>query len=218
MLRAVLILFGFVLASPGGACETALVLAVDVSGSISNDEYILQMQGLAEALQDPAIVAALIGGNDALAVIHWSGHGKQRVSVPWTPLHSVQDVANLSALVRTIKRPKDHTDTAIGEALMASLALLQAAPDCLRRVIDLSGDGTENAGGTLAHARAEVEAQGITLNGIAIERDGLRTDIGAYFREFVISTDGFMMRAGGLADYPRAIRAKLLRELTKLVS
>ena len=218
MLRAIRILSACLIVSPAAACETALLLAVDVSGSISGDEYVLQMHGLADALGDPDIVAALVGGQDKLALVQWSGVRNQRLSLPWQDLRSPADVADLAATLRKIKRPQDHTDTALGPALYFSLALFAEVPECQRRVIDLSGDGAENAGNTLPAARAEVEAHGVTLNAIAIEDDALSTKLSGYFRRFVITPDGFVVTARGLQDYPRAIRAKLLRELTKAVS
>ena len=218
-MRCVLaLLLTLAFASPIAACETALLLAVDVSGSISNEEYALQMQGLADALDDPAIIEALTEGLDRLALVHWSGLGKQRLSLPWTAMQTPDDVAALAEAIRHIKRPQDHTDTAIGEALYFSLAQFPAVSDCRRQVIDLSGDGAENAGKTLFAARAAVEAHSITLNAIAIEEYADATTLSGYFRRFVISHDGFVVTAKELADYPRAIHEKLLRELTKAVS
>ncbi len=218
MKRVLLILSGWVLASPVAACETALLLAVDVSGSISYEEYALQMEGLADALGDPDIVDALVRGKDRLALVQWSGLRKQRLSLPWQTLDNAEDVAALAETFRHIKRPQDHTDTAIGEALFFSLAQFAEVSDCQRHVIDLSGDGAENAGTSLPAARAEIEANGITLNGIAIEEDAGSAKLSGYFRRFVITPDGFVITSRGLADYPRAIREKLLRELTEAVS
>lgn len=218
MWRALLPLCGFLLAGPASACETALLLAVDVSGSISNEEYSLQMEGLADALGDPDVIAALVGGQDKVALVHWSGLHKQRLSLPWVHLQSATAVFDLAQSIRRIRRPQDHTDTAIGAALYFSLDLFAEVQDCQRHVIDISGDGAENAGTSLPAARAEVEANGITLNAIAIEEtpDDLR--LTGYFRRFVISSDGFVVTSHGLQDYPRAIHQKLLRELTKAVS
>lgn len=218
MRRLVPLLIGCVLASPVQACETALLLAVDVSGSISTEEYGLQMQGMSEALADPDIIHALVGGQDKVALVHWSGARNQRLSLDWQHMRTADDVAALASTIATIKRPQDHTDTAIGEALYFSLPLFSKVPDCLRRVIDLSGDGAENAGHSLPAARAEVEANGITLNGIAIEENAETTHLTGYFRTYVVTPGGFVITARGLGDYPRAIRAKLLRELTKAVS
>lgn len=212
-----LALFGCLLASPIAACDTALLLAVDVSGSISGDEYIMQMQGLADAMLDPAVMEALVLGQDKVALLHWSGLHNQRLSLPWQSLQTPHDVEMLAAAIRKVKRPQDHTDTAIGAALYAALSLFPV-PGCKRAVIDISGDGTENAGASLPAARAAVAAQGITINGIAIEDANRLPRMSEYFRKSVITPDGFVITARGIYDYPRAIKAKLLRELIKSVS
>ena len=205
------------LSPPARACEVALLLAVDVSGSISGDEYIMQMQGLADAMLNPDVAEALVIGQDKVALLHWSGLHNQRVSLDWQSLRTPQDVFDFATAVRTIKRPQDHTDTAIGAALYVALTLFPA-PDCTRAVIDLSGDGVENAGTSLPQARAAIMAQGITINGIAIESGFSVSRITEYFRQSLITPNGFVITARSIDDYPRAIKAKLLRELLKAVS
>jgi Ca-activated chloride channel homolog len=212
-----LALSGCLLASPVAACDTALLLAVDVSGSISGDEYVMQMQGLADAMLDPAVIEALVLGQDKVALLHWSGLHNQRLSLPWQNLQTPQDVERLAAAIRKLKRPQDHTDTAIGAALFVALTLFPV-PDCTRPVIDVSGDGIENAGTLLSAARAAVAAQGITINGIAIEDANRLPRVSEYFRQSVITPDGFVITARSINDYPRAIKAKLLRELIKSIS
>ncbi len=138
--------------------------------------------------------------------------------MPWTQIQTKADVQALADHVRRIKRPQDHTDTAIGQALFFALAQFPAQPDCRRQVIDLSGEGAENAGDTLPAALEAVDARGIILNGIAIELDGVKTDLTDYFRRFVVSKDGFVITALVLQDYPRAIRTKLLRQLSQDLS
>lgn len=212
-----LALFGCLFASPVAACDTALLLAVDVSGSISGEEYVMQMQGLADAMLDPAVMEALVLGQDKIALLHWSGLHNQRLSLPWQTLQTPHDAKALAAAIRGVKRPQDHTDTAIGAALYVALTQFPAG-GCQRSVIDVSGDGTENAGTSLPDARAAVTARGITINGIAIEYEGRLPLITAYFKQSVITPDGFVITARGIHDYPRAIKAKLLRELNKIIS
>lgn len=218
MRHFVLILLICALASPAAACDVALLLAVDVSGSISSGEYTLQMQGLAEALQVDDIIKALVAGQDELALVQWSGSGYQQFSLPWVRIGTVADVAGLAAVIRTKPRPGNYTDTAIGQAVHFSIAQFAAVPECRRHVIDVSGDGEENDGMTLSAARAEAKALGDTVNGVAIETGAGTTRLTDYYRQFVATTDGFVMTAEGLQDFPRAIHAKLLRELTKPVS
>lgn len=218
MYRALMALTECLLASPAASCDTALLLAIDVSGSINNQEYVLQMQGLADALGQAEVISALVYGKDRIGLVHWSGSRKQRLSLDWVPIANPDDVARLAQAIRHIKRPPDHTDTAIGQALRFSRDQFARAGDCARHVIDLSGDGAENAGGTLEAARRELADSGVILNAIAIDDPQDTFDLTNYFRNQVILPGGFVMTAHGLADYPRAIRAKLLRELTRDVS
>ncbi|NUB43552.1 DUF1194 domain-containing protein [Fertoebacter nigrum] len=198
------------------ACETALLLAIDVSGSIDAGEYALQVQGLAAALEDAAVAEVLVQGQVALAVVQWSGVGAQALVLPWRRMLSGGDVAGMAADARALPRAFAASDTAVGEAVSFAAAQFAAVPDCARRIIDISGDGPENAGFTVGRARQAAQAAGITINAIAIEDMGLSAPISAFYRRHVITRDGFVMIARGLGDYPRAIREKLLRELAKV--
>ena len=211
-------MIGCVLACPVAACETALLLAVDVSGSIGMDEYHLQMQGVADALADPDVIAAIVDGHDAVALVHWSGKGYQQLSLDWQKPGSAVDVAALAQRIATLRRPQVYTFTAIGEAVRYSQGQFAAVPDCQRKVIDVSGDGVENEGWTLPDMRAAAERAGITINGVAIELDAHSEKLTGYYRQSVMTRDGFVITAKGLQDYPRAIHDKLLRELTKAIS
>jgi Ca-activated chloride channel family protein len=201
------------LAAPARGCDTALLLAIDVSGSIDSAEYDLQVGGLAEALAEAPVRNALLTGQVALAVVQWSGLREQALVLPWRRMQTPEDIDAFAAATRGLQRAFGASDTAVGAALAFSAAQFAAVPDCRRRVIDISGDGPENAGFTVRRARTEAVAQGIEINAIAIEDFGASTAISAFYRDWVISRDGFVMTARGLRDYPRAIRAKLLREL-----
>lgn len=205
------------LAPSAPACDVALALTVDVSGSIDPAEYRLQMDGMAAALADPSVAEALVRANAQVAVVQWSGNSRQEVSVPWRQISSFDDADALVAEVQSVERPWRHFSTAIGEALDFTLPLFDAVT-CGRRVIDVSGDGRSNEGGHVAFARDRALAQGVEINGLVIlgaEEDGLT----AYFRDNVISGPAaFVYEARDFADYPRAIRRKLLDELTEPVS
>ena len=205
------------LTQPSQACETALVLAIDVSGSIDAGEYALQVQGLADALQDPEVAELLVRDQVALAVVQWSGVGAQALVLPWRRMLSAAEVADFSVRARTIPRAFAASDTAVGEAISFSAAQFAQVGDCRRRVIDISGDGPENAGFTVGKARTEAQAQGITLNAIAIEDMGPSTPIAAFYRKWVVTRGGFVMVVHGLQDYPATLKAKLLRELARVV-
>ncbi len=218
MLHVLLATATLCLASPVAACDTALLLAVDVSGSIDQQEYLLETGGLADAIQSPEIAAALVEGQVALSLMHWSGVGHQRLALPWQRMMTSADVIAFAGALRAIPRPNEYSDTAIAEAILFSIKQFAAVPDCRQSVIDVSGDGRENATNGLPDARVKVATDGITVNAIAIESDDLTTALSDYFRQRVITPGGFVVTAKGVPDFPRAIREKLLRELTKPVS
>lgn len=197
------------------ACEVALVLAMDVSGSVDAGEYRLQADGLAAALNDPAIRDVLVQGQVALSVMHWSGLERQAVVIPWRRMLSGLDVARMSEAARTMPRAFTASDTAVGAAVDFALDMFAAVPDCKRRIIDVSGDGDENTGFTIGRARNRAIAAGVEINGLAIESMGV--SISNFYRRWVITPGGFVETARGHLDYARAIRSKMLRELTRPV-
>jgi len=216
MLRAVLCALALLpppaqAGSAEGTCDTALLLAIDVSNSVDESEYRLQIDGLADALRDPEVARALVGGRVAVAVLQWSGPSQQRVSVPWRSMAAPADPTLLSAAVRALPRAYVRTGTAPAEAIRRGLALLAGAPLCRRHVIDVSSDGARNAGASVSQARDAAAARGVTVNAIAIETQG--TGVADFYLAELVTPGGFVVRARGHRDYPRAIRAKILREL-----
>ncbi|MGP3695698.1 DUF1194 domain-containing protein [Rhodobacter sp. NSM] len=203
---------------PAQACDTALLLAIDISGSIDRGEYALQVQGLADALEDEAVAEMLLGGQSALSIVHWSGVGRQAVALPWQRMLAREDLRRFARSARALPRAFTASDTAVGEAISFSLDQFAAVADCRRKVIDISGDGPENAGFTVARARQAAEAAGVEINAIAIEDMGASSPITSFYDRWAITRNGFVMTARGLQDYRRAIREKLLRELGKPAS
>lgn len=199
------------------SCDLALVLAVDVSGSVNPEQYRLQMDGLAEALRDGVVAEALIGGQARLALVQWSGESRQSVTIPWT---TITDYTSLDVFTRQVEadpRLWRNYSTAIGEALNLSMEVLESASDCKRRVIDVSGDGESNEGISPRALHPALKARGITVNAIAIEASS--PDLTEYFFENVITGEGaFVETAVDFEDYPARIKRKLLRETTKQVS
>ena len=215
MLR--LALLACLAAPPALACETALLLSIDVSGSIDAGDYRLQTEGLASALSDPEVAEALVRGQVALAVVQWSGVEEQALVLPWQRMLTARDVTRFAARAAAIPRAFSGSDTAVGEGLRFAASQFAAVPDCRRKVIDISGDGQENAGFTDAKARSEAVGQGLTINAIAIEEPGPASPISAYYRNWIITPDGFVVTARGLRDYAGTLRLKLLRELVEPV-
>lgn len=197
------------------ACDTALVLAIDVSNSIDEGEYAIQAEGLADALLAPEVAEALIVGRVALTVVQWSGEGRQEISIPWTRIASEADVAAMSDTARAMPRAFIMSDTAIGDLIRFALPLFDEVPDCTRRVIDISGDGMDNAGTEPALARRQAMQAGVQINGLAIESIGV--SISTFYSRFVITPDGFVMTAKGHTDYARTLRRKIRREVSRVL-
>ncbi|MEP3948021.1 DUF1194 domain-containing protein [Ascidiaceihabitans sp.] len=199
------------------ACELALVLAVDVSGSVDPTEYRIQMDGLSAGLRDGVVMDALVSQQAHVTLIQWSGSGRQRQTLPWTALRQEQDVLEFAQAVEQDPRVWRNFSTAIGEALALSRDVLQDVPQCARKVIDVSGDGVSNEGVLPTSLHAVIRHESITVNAIAIETDS--TDLTAYFYEnLIMGPQAFVVTAVGFEDYPEQIRRKLQRETTKQVS
>ena len=159
-----------------------------------------------------------LDGQVALSMVHWSGVGHQKLAIPWQRMMAIADDISFAESVRNIPRPNEYSDTAIGEAILYSVKQFAAVTDCRQAVIDISSDGKENATNGLPAARIKAATDGVTVNAIAIEADGRYDNLSDYFRKRVITPGGFVITARGVADYPRAIREKLIRELTKPIS
>tara|TARA_R110002167_G_scaffold202616_1_gene406449 strand:- start:52136 stop:52789 length:654 start_codon:yes stop_codon:yes gene_type:complete len=197
------------------ACETALILAIDVSNSIDPSEYRLQTDGLAAALRDPDIIDAMVRQEAAIAVVQWSGQDRQTVSIDWTRVRTALDAARLAERAQLMPRAFVLSDTAPAEAIMFSMSLFPQVFDCKYKVIDVSGDGTPNAGAETRDARNAAQRAGITINGIAIESMGLA--ITNFYKAAVITRNGFVITARTHREYPDAIRRKIMRELSQVL-
>lgn len=216
-MRLVSSLFALSFPSAALACDLALVLAVDVSGSVDSAEYATQMTGLGTALRDGIVVDALIDAQAQVTLVQWTGASRQRQTVPWTRISSASDVAALADRIDGDPRIWRNYATAIGEAISVSADLFDAVPECRRKVIDVSGDGISNEGEEPRTLLADMKQRDITINALAIETDD--TDLTAYFFENLIVGEGaFVITANGFEDYPEQIRRKLQRETTKQLS
>ncbi len=202
------------LARPAWACDLALALAVDVSGSVDSSEYRIQMDGLAAGLRDPVVSEALVRGQAQVMLVQWTGESRQRVTIPWTKIDSFIALETFADQVAQDPRVWRNFSTAIGEALEATLLRFDDVAECRRLLIDISGDGVSNEGIEPTQIHGLLKDRGVTVNAIAIEES--EPDLTAYFFENVIFGEGaFVVSASGFADYPERIRKKLLREVTQ---
>jgi hypothetical protein len=197
------------------AVDLALVLAVDVSGSVNAERYELQRNGYAAAFGSRDVLAAIAAGeNHAIAVtfVEWSGSAHQRQMIDWTV---VSDAASAQAFGSAIaEAPRAFSDwTSISGAVDFSVALLQESGFAAhRRVIDVSGDGINNNGRGITDARDAAVAQGIVINGLPILTEYPTLD--AYYRDNVIGgADAFTIVAKDFDSFGMAILNKLVREI-----
>jgi len=202
---------------PVRACDIALALAVDVSGSVDPSEYRIQMGGLAAAMRDPAVSDALVQAQAAILVVQWSGLGRQQVSIGWTRISGRGDLMALAERTEALPRAWRDYSTGIGEALAFAANTYSEVSDCRRKVIDVSGDGPSNEGLPPEVLRRTLAVEGFTVNALAIE--GTVQNLTWYYRDHVIAGPGaFVVTASGFDDYPRRIRQKLLREVSAQIS
>jgi Protein of unknown function (DUF1194) len=198
-----------------------LVLALDSSASMNAEEFDLQIQGLAAAFKDPAVLQAVKDLQPlgvAIAVTQWGGPGESRIVVPFTHIKTQRQAKAFGFRTSRGSRSFYAATTSIASAIEDSVALLEANGFLgQRRVIDVSGDGVDNSGLDLSAARDMAAASGVTVNGLAIESE--QPELLEYYQNnVIIGADSFAVRATDFKDYARAIREKLLKELRPLGS
>lgn len=209
-----------------GTVDLQLVMAVDVSRSIDEDEARLQREGYRDAMSDPRVVRAIQGGMIgavAVAYVEWAGYGFQQLVLPWTRIAGPVDAAAWSARLDASPR-QSMSWTSISGALAFSARVLAACPfEAARRVVDVSGDGVNNQGPPAEYERDRLVADGVTINGLPIVND--RPNFGAmpgrelepYYREAVIGGPGaFLIVAQDFDAFGDAIRRKLIQEIAHL--
>jgi hypothetical protein len=203
--------------------DVALVLAVDVSRSIDEDEARLQREGYRAAVSDPRVVEAIRGGMMgaiAIAYTEWAGIEFQRLVLPWTRIAGPRDAEAWAGALAQAPRTS-LSWTSISGALDHARRVMGECPfEATRKVIDISGDGVNNSGPPAEAARDRAVAEGITINGLPILND--RPTFGRpppmpldqYFRESVIGGPGaFMIPAEDFEAFGQAVRRKLIREI-----
>lgn len=196
------------------AAALAIVMAIDVSASVTADSYILQRDGIARAFGDARLlraIAAAPGGIEAL-VMEWSDPDEIAVTVGWTPIIDSRSAAGFAAALHATTRSSRGL-TAIGPALTAAAAQFdRLRQPAARRVIDISGDGIANLGAPPQTVREAIVKSGITINGLAIltEEPWLED----YYRHNVIGGPGaFVLAARDFHSFTEAILRKLAAEV-----
>lgn len=198
------------------AVNLELLLAVDCSSSVSDEEFALQMRGIARAFEDPPVLAAIeqIGGRGiAVGLLQWSSTGAQTMAIGWTRIDGVGDALALAKKIRRTSRLIPGGATSLSGALTQAVAAIERNGFVgERQVIDVSGDGRANEGESPAHARAYANRIGITVNGLAILNE--EPDLTDYYRAWVVGGPGsFLLIANDFHDFAEAMRRKLYFEI-----
>lgn len=201
-------------AASAQAAAVALVLAIDVSESVSAERYTLQHEGIARAFETPQLIEAILaqpGGIEAL-VLEWSDPEKIAITVGWTQIANANGAAAFAQAVRGTGRTS-HGLTAIGSAMLAAAAAFDHLPEAANhRVIDVSGDGIANFGVAPVTARDQLVKAGITINGLAILSEEPWLD--DYYRQNVIGgPSSFCLVAKDYDSFAEAILRKMVQEV-----
>jgi hypothetical protein len=207
------------------AVDLELILAIDVSGSVDEEEAALQRRGYLAALVHPQVLQAISGGEKrkiGITYMEWAGYHYQRVVVDWAV---ISDKASAERFVSRIAEVPISTErwTSISGAIEFAMKRFDASPyRGARRVVDISGDGRNNNGRDLSEVRREALERGIVINGLPIVNDRPtrwgtppERDLDLYYRDHVIGGPGsFYIVADGFHAFANAIRTKLVREIS----
>jgi len=196
--------------------DLLLVLAVDASGSVNQTRFELQKQGYVAAFRHPQVLNAILSGatqSIAVTMTQWTGPMLQVHAVPWM---LIKDRATANAFADAIdKAPRQlfSGGTSISGAIDHSMLLLPSAPfKGLRRVIDVSGDGSNNRGRPVTLARDDAVRAGVVINGLPIL--SLEPYLDRYYFDQVIGGPGsFMIPAESYETFASAVLKKLIREI-----
>jgi hypothetical protein len=237
-MAAVLAALSLLLGTPGIRSARAaeqvdllLVLAADVSRSIDDQKFELERRGYAAALSDPKVLQAIASGPSgriAMAFVEWAGANSQRLVIDWTLIKDGNDAKSFAG--RLLESPRSFADrTAIGAGIDFARAQFAKSPYTSdRKVIDVSGDGTNNSGRDVREARDEALGNEVTtINGLVIlsltpipynpEHTNPPGGLDNYYRENVVGgTNAFVMVAESFESFGKSIVAKLIREISAL--
>lgn len=199
--------------------DLALVLAVDISDSIDPGQYRLQMAGIAQAFEDRDVQDAILSGLHGaiiVSLVEWSD--APRLSVDWTPISTRLDAIAFAEKIRNLPRHAGKFTCMAGALRYIEDRVLPLQPlRAERRIVDVSGDGTENCNPEhpVDSVRDQLVAEGVTINGLAIAGVETPGEIEAWYRDHVIGGPfSFVLTAAGFEDFPRAIRRKFLVEIS----
>ncbi|MSO71396.1 MAG: DUF1194 domain-containing protein [Alphaproteobacteria bacterium] len=207
--------------------DLELVLAVDVSGSIDNQEATLQRDGYVAALAHPKVIAAIKAGaygRIAVTYVEWAGVNFQNVIIPWRLISDEASARRFSAELSDAAFTRERYTSISGGIQFAMPLFDHNGYEGLRRVIDVSGDGPNNRGGYVDLVRDVAVGRGIIINGLPILNDRFvgfggqnLPDLDLYYEKCVIGGPGsFLIAAKDFGDFSQAILKKLILEIADL--
>lgn len=223
--------------------DTALIVAIDVSNSVDDERYKLQMEGIAQALEDPGVVEAIVAGGKGgilFSLITWSDQA--RVNLPWMHIASAADAKAAAAKVRSLPRQGgEFTCMARMMRVVSDKIVPQIPAKAAKVVLDVSGDGQDNCNSRepVETVRDELVSYGVTVNGLPIlaaegpeivtpgaaptqsylPAERQQDPLEEWYRTSVKGGPGsFVLPAYGYADFGRAIRQKFVLEVSELGS
>ena len=207
--------------------DLLLVLSSDVSRSVDHPKFLLQREGYAAAISDPLVMEAIKSGPHqriAVCFVEWSGFGAQKLVIDWTMIDSPGAARKFGD--QLLELPRAFADrTSISGGIEFATTQLERAPfQGSRRTIDVSGDGTNNAGRDVKLARDETIAKGIVINGLVIlsdrpvpwnaEHTNPPGGLEKYYQDNVIGGPGaFVLVAENFNSFGRAIIKKMIAEI-----
>jgi len=213
----------------GNDVDLLLILAADVSRSIDAAKFQLQRDGYAAAISDPRVLDTIKSGHFGrigLTFVEWSGIGAQHVLIDWTAISDGASAKDFGD--RLLEAPRSFADrTSISGAIEFAMDQFTHTPfTATRRIIDISGDGTNNAGRDVAMLRDEAVAKGITINGLVILSDNPMSwnpdhtnppgGLANYYRNNVVGgPSAFVMVAENFNSFGQAIIKKMIAEVAQ---
>jgi hypothetical protein len=196
--------------------DLQLVLAVDTSGSVNQARFELQRRGYAAAFRHPRVLDAIRSGTTgsiAATMVQWTGPALQVHVLPWTLLKDRATMHAFADAIDEAPRQLFSGGTSISGAIDFSIRLFPGSGfSGFKRVIDISGDGSNNRGRDVASARDEAVRSGVIINGLPIL--ALEPYLDRYYFEHVIGGPGsFMVPAETYEAFASAVLRKLILEI-----
>jgi len=203
--------------------DVELVIAVDVSYSMDPDEQKLQREGYIRALTSHEFLNALregAQGKIAVTYFEWAGQYDQKIVMPWRLIDGPEAADAVAAEIANAPYRRASRTSISGGLIFASKLFESSGYRGTRRVIDVSGDGTNNAGELIVPTRDNVLAQGITINGLPImlKRPNPGSldieNLDFYYEDCVIGGPGaFVVPIHNTDQFIDATRTKLILEI-----